>query len=87
MMEKLFGKVVSVHLGTEGELGKQPAPYLQAKLDGFVGDRHRGLSRENWEHDKQDEDIVRRNERHWTAISSEELMQIENAPLDITFNK
>ncbi len=76
-MGKLFAKVVSVHLGTEGNLGKVPAKYLQTELDGFVGDRHRSFSRENWAHDKQAEGVVRRNERHWSAISIEELAQIE----------
>ena len=86
-MDKIVGQVESVYLGADvGDLSKDPCASLQAELDGFVGDRHRSAQRECWEHDKQAEGTVRRNERQWSAVSVEELRAIEqdmdlNAPL------
>ena len=77
-MKNILGKLVSVNLGTKGsDLIKEPCEVLQAELDGFVGDRHRSLQRECWEGDKQPEGTIRRNERMWSAMSIEELSQIE----------
>ncbi len=39
------GKVVSVHVGAEDVLGKEPRDSIALALDGIVGDRHRGLER------------------------------------------
>jgi len=76
-VKKLSATVSSVHLGSDDELGKKEVPSLQAELDGFVGDRHRSFSRETWKGDKQPEGTVRRNERQWSAVSIEELAQIQ----------
>ncbi|MDJ0879904.1 MAG: hypothetical protein QNI86_14895 [Halieaceae bacterium] len=71
------GKVVSVHVGAEDVLGKEPRDSIALALDGIVGDRHRGLEREAWESgDKQPPGTLRRNERHWSAVSVEELAEI-----------
>lgn len=78
-MTSITGKVVSVHSGRSGTLSKDPQASIVVELDGIVGDRHRGLSRQNWEGDKQAESTVRRNERHWSAVSVEELAAIEQA--------
>jgi len=76
-MKKITGKVVEVNIGTaDEELSKHACDYLQAELDGFVGDRHRSISREAWKGDKQAEGTIRRNERQWSAMSKEELTDI-----------
>ena len=78
-MNEFTAKVVSVYLGSAGHLGKNSQPSIQAELDGFVGDRHRSSSRQSWKGDKQTEGTTRRNERQWSAVSVEELADIEGA--------
>lgn len=78
-MAEQIGKVVSVHVGAEDTLEKTTQAYIEVALDGIVGDRHRGLSRETWEGDKQPVGTVRRNERQWSAVSMEELATISEA--------
>jgi len=73
------GRVVSVHLGDEGVLEKGGRAQVEVALDGFVGDRHRGSLRSTWEGDKQPEGTARRNERQWSAVSTEELAAISEA--------
>ncbi|MEH6589082.1 MAG: MOSC domain-containing protein [Halioglobus sp.] len=69
--------VVSVHVGEDDVLSKARCDSIQVELDGIVGDRHRGFTREAWDSgDKQPAGVVRRNERHWTAVSVEELADI-----------
>lgn len=70
------GNVVSVNIGAEGTLEKAASDSIEFALDGIVGDRHRGIERECWDHDKQPEGTLRRNERQWSAVSQEELEQI-----------
>ncbi len=78
MNKKITGIVESVYLGGDvDDLSKDLCIGLQAELDGFVNDRHRSLQRECWEHDKQKEGTIRRNERQWSAVSVEELKTIE----------
>jgi MOSC domain-containing protein YiiM len=76
-MRKIAAKVMSVYLGPPDDLGKEPRPFLQAELDGFLGDRHKSYSRQTWEGDKQAEGTNRRNERQWSAVSVEELAEIQ----------
>ncbi len=76
-MSVIIARVVSVHVGAAGTLDKEARHTIEAALDGIVGDRHRGLSRQAWDGDKQAEGVVRRNERHWSAVSVEELAEIE----------
>jgi MOSC domain-containing protein YiiM len=81
------GKVVSLHLGDEGVLEKAGCTEVEVALDGFVGDRHRGLDRETWAGDKQPEGTVRRNERQWSAVAQEELVTIsQGMGLDSTLS-
>lgn len=68
---------MSVNLGSQGDLGKEPCSFLQAELDGFIGDRHKSYSRQTWAGDKQPEGTKRRNERQWSAVSVEELAEIQ----------
>ena len=75
-MSSVVGKVVLVHRGTGEDLGKEVQDSIQLELDGVVGDRHRSFQRETWEHDKQPEGTVRRNERQWSAVSVEEMSHI-----------
>jgi len=76
-MEKILAKVLSLNLGSQDDLGKEPCAFLQAELDGFIGDRHRSYSRQTWVGDKQAEGTKRRNERQWSAVSAEELAEIQ----------
>ena len=69
---------MSVYLGSPGGLGKELRPFLQAELDGFRGDRHKSYSRQTWVGDKQPEGTSRRNERQWSAVSVEELAEIQH---------
>ena len=68
--------MVSVHAGADDTLEKPDRPCIQLELDGVVGDRHRGHYRKAWAGDKQPKGTLRRNERHWSAVSSEELQEI-----------
>ncbi len=76
-MTTVVGKVQSVHAGLSGDLGKEAHDSIQLELDGVVGDRHRSFQRETWERDKQPKGTIRRNERHWSAVSVEEINHIE----------
>jgi MOSC domain-containing protein YiiM len=80
-VKSITAVVESVYLGPPDidDLAKQSCTLLEMKLDGIVGDRHGGQSREAWEHDKQAEGTVRRNERLWSAVSVEELEEINRA--------
>jgi len=76
-MAKIIGTLVSVHIGEEDELAKVAQPAVQAELDGFVGDRHKGFSRVAYEGDTEPEGTLRRNNRQWTGVSVEELAMIQ----------
>jgi MOSC domain-containing protein YiiM len=76
---KLFASVASVHAGSNDDLSKEERETIQVELDGIVGDRHRSVSRETWAGDKQPKGTVRRNERQWSAVSVEELTDIQEA--------
>ena len=76
-MNQLKGTVVSVHTGASGQFGKNEQPSIMVEVEGIAGDRHGSSKRAAWAvTDKQPEGTVRRNERIWSAISVEELMQI-----------
>ena len=76
-MKNIIGSVVSVHSGSNADLSKEEHPTIQLKLDGVVGDRHRSHERSAWEGDKQPQGTIRRNERQWSAVSVEELIEIQ----------
>ena len=78
-MTELSGKVISVHSGSNENLSKEQHPSIRVELDGIVGDRHRSYVRNTWSGDKQPEGTVRRNERQWSAVSVEELAEIQKA--------
>ena len=82
-MTKLLAQVVSVHAGSNDDLSKGEHPSIQIELDGVVGDRHRSYERRTWRGDKQPEGSIRRNERQWSAVSIEELAEIQDA-MDLT---
>jgi len=78
-VDKIIARVVSVHAGSNDDLSKEEQPAIQVELDGVVGDRHRSFERSTWPGDKQPEGTTRRNERHWSAVSVEELEEIQTA--------
>jgi len=76
---KLTATVVSVHAGSNDDMSKQELAAIDVQLDGIVGDAHRSYVRKAWAGDKQAEGTVRRNERQWSAVSLEELAEIQDA--------
>ncbi len=72
-MKELVGRLVSVYVGDNEDLSKEGRASVEAKLDGFAGDKHRGFERVAWRGDKDPEGTVRRNERQWSGVSVEEL--------------
>lgn len=78
-MKTITATVVSVHTGGSEQLSKDEQSSIIVELDGVVGDRHRSYSRETWAGDKQPKGTVRRNERQWSAVSVEELAEIQEA--------
>jgi hypothetical protein len=88
-LKKIIGKIDSLFLGViEEELIKRSVKQLEFRLDGVIGDRHAGFERVTWEgDDKQVANTLRRNERQWSAVSSEELDEIsEKMNLRIPLN-
>ena len=78
-MKQETARVVSVHSGSNEDLSKEQHTTIQVELDGIVGDRHRSYVRETWSGDKQPQGTVRRNERQWSAVSVEELAEIQDS--------
>jgi len=77
-MKKIIAQVLSVHAGSNEDLSKNQRPTIQVQLDGVVGDRHQSYDRSTWHGDKQPEGTIRRNERQWSAVSVEELAEIQD---------
>ncbi len=82
-MKKILARVVSVHAGSNDDLGKEEHATIQVELDGVIGDRHQSYVRSAWKGDKQPQGTIRRNERQWSAVSVEELAEIREA-MDMT---
>jgi MOSC domain-containing protein YiiM len=82
-MKVIKATVVSVHAGASDQLAKEEQQSIIVELDGVVGDRHRSFARAAWAGDKQAEGTVRRNERQWSAVSVQELADIQEA-MDLT---
>lgn len=78
-MTKLTATVVSVHAGSNEDMSKQELAMIDVQLDGIVGDAHRSYVRKAWAGDKQPKGTVRRNERQWSAVSVEELAEMQDA--------
>ncbi|MDC0178476.1 hypothetical protein OAI75_01625 [Woeseiaceae bacterium] len=76
-MKEIIAQVISVHARSNGDLGKEEHPSIQVELNGIIGDRHRSYIRGTWRSDKQPEGSIRRNERQWSAVSIEELTEIQ----------
>jgi hypothetical protein len=79
----LKGRVVSLHAGKNADLSKQPQASLMAEIGGFAGDKHQGPVRETWEGEWEPAGTLRRNERQWSGVSTEELEHITQR-LDLT---
>lgn len=79
MTETIEARVVSVHSGSRDDFSKEEHPSIEVELEGIVGDRHRSYKRGTWAGDKQPEGTIRRNERQWSAVSVEELAEIDEA--------
>lgn len=75
-MSDFEARVVSVHSGDHEDLHKDAFDSGELDIEGFPGDRHRGFTRVAWQGDKDPQGTVRRNERQWSGVSSEELTLI-----------
>ena len=78
-MNVIKATVVSVHTGKCDLSAKKQATAIVVELDGVVGDHHRSYTRKTWAGDKQAKGTIRRNERQWSAVSVEELAEIQAA--------
>lgn len=76
-MKKLTARLVSLHTGNNKDLSKDACDSVQVELDGIVGDKHRGHSREAYAGDEEPPGTIRRNERQWSGVSIEELAVIQ----------
>ncbi len=72
-MSDFEARVVSVHSGDHEDLHKDAFDSVEVDFEGFPGDRHRGFTRVAWQGDKDPEGTIRRNERQWSGVSTEEL--------------
>lgn len=72
----LIAKVTSLYAGNNEDLSKQSRTSLMAEIDGFAGDKHQGPVRQTWDGELHPAGTTRRNERHWSAVSIEELAHI-----------
>ena len=68
-----------MHAGAGDDMSKAEQSRIEFELDGAVGDGHQSYERSAWKGDKQPEGTVRRNERQWSAVSAEELAEIQEA--------
>ena len=82
-MNELDARVVSVHSGDHEDLHKDAFESVEIDFEGFPGDGHRGFTRVTWQGDKDPEGTVRRNERQWSGVSTEELTLITER-MDLT---
>ena len=78
-VKNIVASVVSVHAGSNDDLSKEEQPIIEVELAGIVGDRHQSHQRSAWKGDKQPQGTSRRNERQWSAVSVEELAEIQDA--------
>ena len=78
-MKSVKAVVASVYDGSDDDLSKKANNSIMAELEGIVGDHHKSYTRETWAGDKQEQGTIRRNERQWSAVSVEELAEIEQA--------
>jgi len=78
-VKKIVGWVMSVHAGSNEDLSKEEHATIQVELDGVIGDRHQSYARTTWAGDKQPEGTTRRNERQWSAVTIEELAEMQHA--------
>lgn len=76
-MRAIEANLVSILIGFQEDMSKQPCHSVNAQLDGFEGDKHRGYSRVCYEGDTEPCGTVRRNNRQWSAVSLEELKEIQ----------
>lgn len=81
-MAAIIATVVSVHAGISDQTAKERQTAIIVELDGVVGDHHRSYTRKTWAGDKQAKGTIRRNERQWSAVSVQELAQIQ-AEMDL----
>lgn len=77
-MKEINATVVSV-FAADSDADEQQPSAIQLELDGIVGSHHRSYTRKSGSGDKQAKGTLRRNERQWSAVSVEELSEIQKS--------
>ena len=72
-MSEFVAKLVSIHIGHEGEEERRPTDSVQAEASGLAGDKYNGFTRVAQSWDAEPNGTLRRNERQWSAVSKEDL--------------
>jgi hypothetical protein len=76
-MKKVIGSIHSIHVGDNEDMSKKSTQSIAIELNGFPNDKHQGYSRTAFEGESVPEGTIRRNDRQWSAVSIEELKEIE----------
>lgn len=82
-MKRLKGRVVAVCAGGADDLSKQLQEEIAVDFAGVVGDHHAGPSRAAYSGDREPKGTRLRNDRQWSGVSVEELVEISEK-LDLT---
>ena len=72
-MSEFVARLISIHIGHEGEDERRPADSVQAEPGGLEGDKYNGFTRVAQSWDVEPNGTLRRNERQWSAVSTEDL--------------
>ncbi len=79
MTKRLSGTVTAVSAGGNADLSKSSRDHIEVGFEGIVDDAHAGLSRTAHGGEREPTGTVLRNDRHWSAVSNEELAEISRA--------
>lgn len=79
MTKRFSGTVTAVSAGGNADLSKSSRDNIEVGFEGIVGDAHAGLFRTAHGGEREPTGTVLRNDRHWSAVSVEELEEISRA--------
>lgn len=68
--------VSAVSTGGGDDLSKTAREAIEVNFEGVVGDHHAGPSREAYAGEREPKGTVLRNDRQWSAVSDEELVEM-----------
>jgi MOSC domain-containing protein YiiM len=75
-MTILRARIISVSTGGNDDLSKDECRQIEVNFEGIVGDHHAGFSRKAWAGDREPTGTVLRNDRQWSGVSREELVEM-----------